>query len=87
MLKLIVNTTKIAVLVFWLACILSAASVIPSPYASFIIGFGAFVLVAHLLEYLFIKFRFAERNGWKISFVQTMIFGFAYWLPMLKQPE
>jgi uncharacterized protein YhhL (DUF1145 family) len=87
MLKLIVNATKTAAIVFWLACILSVASVIPSPYASFIIGLGAFVLVAHLLEYLFVKFRFAEPNGWKISFVQTMIFGFTHWLPMLKQPE
>jgi uncharacterized protein YhhL (DUF1145 family) len=81
------NVGKAAVAVFWLAWILSLVSVIPSHYGSTIVFLGGLVLVVHLFEYLLVKSKFAERGGDGISFVQTLLFGFAHWLPLLKQPK
>jgi len=79
MLDLIVKGTKMAVVVFWIALALSLVSVIPGPYGLFIVWAGGFVLLIHLFEYFFVKFRFAG----EISFVKSMLFGFTYWLPII----
>jgi len=82
-LNLIVNGTRIAVVVFWVAFVLSLVSVIPSPYGLFAICIGVVVLLIHLAEYLYVKNRFAGRDTGQISFVKTMIFGFTHLLPLL----
>ncbi len=81
MLDLIVKVTRIGVIVFWIALVLSLISVIPRPYSSYVIWIGACVLLVHLLEYFYVKAKFAGKDGVDISFVQTMLFGFTYWLP------
>jgi len=83
MLNLIVNGTRIAVVVFWVAFVLSLVSVIPGPYSSYIIWLGGLVLLIHLAEYFYVKYRFAGANPVKISFVKTLLFGFTHWLPPL----
>jgi len=83
MLDLIVKVTRIGVIVFWVALALSLVSVIPSPYASFVVWIGGCVLLIHLLEYFYVKARFAGRGNGEINFVQTMLFGFTYLLPLL----
>ena len=83
MLNLIVNGTRIDVVAFWIAFVLSLFSVIPGPYGLFIIWIGVLVLLIHLAEYLYVKYRFAGRDAGEISFVKTMIFGFTHLLPLL----
>jgi len=81
MLDQFVKVTRIGVIVFWIALVLSLISVIPRPYSSYVIWIGAWVLLIHLLEYFYVKAKFAGKVGVEISFVQTMLFGFTYWLP------
>lgn len=83
MLNLIVNGTKIAVLAFWAAFVLSLLSVVPDPYSLFIFWLGGLVLLIHLAEYLFVKYRFAGTEAGEINFVKTMLFGFTHWLPLI----
>ena len=87
MFDLLINGTKIALLVFWLACILSLISLIPKPYSSYILWIGGFLLLLHFVEYLFVKSKVAERNGGNTGFLQTMLFGFGHWLPVLKRTD
>jgi uncharacterized protein YhhL (DUF1145 family) len=87
MLNMVIGVTKIALLMFWLACILSLVSVIPEPYGRTILWIGGVLLLVHLVEYLFDKSRVAERSGGDTGFIQTMTFGFAHWLPVLKRPD
>ena len=83
MLSLIVNDTRIAVVAFWIAFVLSLFSVIPGPYRSFVIWIGGLVLLIHLAEYFFVKSRFAGSDAGEINFVKTMVFGFTHWLPLI----
>jgi len=83
MLSLIVNGTRIAVVTFWVAFVLSLISVIPGPYSSYIIWLGGLVLLIHLAEYFYVKTRFAGMDLGEINFVKTMLFGFTHWLPLI----
>lgn len=83
MLNLIVNGTRVAVIVFWIAFVLSLFSVIPGPYSSLIIWLGGLVLLIHLAEYFFVKSRFAGSDLDEMNFVKTMVFGFTHWLPLI----
>jgi uncharacterized protein YhhL (DUF1145 family) len=82
MLDLFVKATRIGVIVFWVALVLSLISVIPRPYSSYVIWIGGWVLLIHLLEYFYVKAKFPGQDSVEISFVQTMLFGFTYWLPL-----
>jgi uncharacterized protein YhhL (DUF1145 family) len=85
MLSLVITLTKGALLVFWLACILSLLSLIPNPYGQTILWIGASLLLVHLIEYLFVKSKVAERTDGDSGFIPTMVFGFGHWLPILKR--
>ena len=87
MLNLVLNAGKIAVAFFWLAWILSLVSVIPGPYGPTIVMVGALVIAVHLFQYLLLKPRFAGREDVKISFVQTLLFGLAHWLPLINHSK
>jgi len=87
MFDLVIRLTKVALLAFWLACILSLVSLIPKPYGQTIVWIGGLVLLVHLVEYVFVKSRVAERNAGNTGFIQTLLFGFVYWLPVLKRPD
>jgi hypothetical protein len=48
---------------------------------------GAVVLLVHFVEHLFVRSKVAERQGGNTGFIGTMVFGFGYWLPVLKGPQ
>jgi uncharacterized protein YhhL (DUF1145 family) len=84
MLKLIIRSTKVLLLALWAACILSLLSIIPEPYARTVLMVGAIVLLIHFVEYLLVRSKVVERQGGKPFFIGTMVFGFGYWLPVLR---
>jgi uncharacterized protein YhhL (DUF1145 family) len=84
MLKLITNSTKVLLLALWAACVLSLLSIIPEPYARNVLMVGAVVLLIHFVEYLLVRSKVAERQGGNTGFIGTMVFGFGYWLPVLR---
>ncbi len=85
MFKLMIGTTKALLLAFWLAWILSLVSLIPEPYGRFIAWAGGLVFLVHLVEFLIVRSKLTQAG--KTGFVGTMLFGFGYWLPLLKRQE
>jgi uncharacterized protein YhhL (DUF1145 family) len=84
MLKLITRSTKVLLLALWAACTLSLLSIISEPYARTVLMVGAIVLLIHFVEFLLVRSKVAERQGGKTGFIGTMVFGFGYWLPVLR---
>lgn len=87
MLNLTINVSKAALLGLWLACILSLASLIPAQRGQTILWLGGVVLVIHFVEYLLVRSKVAERQEGKTGFAGTMVYGFGYWLPILRRPQ
>ena len=84
MLKLITSSTKVLLLALWAACVLSLLSIIPEPYARTVLMVGAIFLRIHCVEDLLVRSKVAERQEGKTGFIGTMVFGFGYWLPVLR---
>ena len=84
MLKLTIGLTKVVLLALWAACILSLLSIIPQPYSQAALMLGIVILLLHFVEYLLVRSKVAERLGGKTGFIGTMVFGFGYWLPVLR---
>jgi len=87
MLKLITESTKALLLALWAACVLSLLSIIPEPYARTVLIVGAVVLLVHFVEYLLVRSKVAERLGGNTGFIGTIMFGFGYWLPVLRPTQ
>ncbi len=85
MLKLMIGLTKALVLALWVACILSLFSIVPQPYGQAVLMLGAVILLLHFVEYLLVRSKVTERLGGKTGFIGTMVFGFGYWLPVLRE--
>jgi uncharacterized protein YhhL (DUF1145 family) len=84
MFKLMIGLTKALALALWAACILSLLSIIPQPYGQPVLMLGAVILLLHFFEYLLVRSKVAKRTGGKTGFIETMAFGFGYWLPVLR---
>ena len=85
MFKLTVGLTRALLLALWAACILSLLSIIPRPYGQPVLMLGTVVLLLHFIEYLLVRSKVAKRLGGKTGFIGTMVFGFGYWLPVLRE--
>ncbi len=84
MLKLTIGLTKVVLLALWAACILSLLSIIPQPYGQPVLMLGTVVLLLHFVEYLLVRSKVAKRLGGKTGFIGTVVFGFGFWLPVLR---
>ncbi len=81
---MIFTLTKAVLAIFWIAWVLSLFSLVPDPYGQPVIWVGVALLVVHFLEFLLVRSKMAELQGGKTGFIETMVFGFGYWLPVLK---
>lgn len=52
------------------------------PYDSYLFGFGLLMIVVHVIEFLVLKIKY--ENLTELDFIQTLLFGFAHWLPIIK---
>ncbi len=77
----IINGTKVFLYAFWIAFILSIFSMLPAEFNSIMFYLGLIMLGIHVLEYVVIKFVMSK----DIGFIQTLIFGFGHWLPLMKK--
>ena len=82
---MIITLTKIVLVIFWVAWILSLLSMMPQPYGQTVMWIGIALLIIHLAEFLLLRSKLEEHRGGKANFVGTMVFGFGYWLPYLKK--
>lgn len=87
MLDLLLRMTRAGVVVFWVAAVLSLFGLVSDPYGEFIAWFAGIVLLIHLSEYFYVRRRFPNTAGLKISFVLTLLFGLTHWLPLVVGPS
>ena len=81
---MIFTLTKVLLGVFWLAWIASLFSLLPDPFRQPVMWIGLVLLLVHFGEYLLVRSKVAKRQGGNTGFIGTMLFGFGYWLPILK---
>ena len=82
---MIIGITKVTLALFWVAWVLALLSLLPDSWNQPIVWIGVCLLVVHFGEYLFLRAKVAARQEGNSGFIGFMLFGFAYWLPVLKQ--
>ncbi|KGJ90809.1 DUF1145 domain-containing protein [Colwellia psychrerythraea] len=86
MFNLIIHSTKALLAGLWILAILGLISISPLPteYQFYLLVLAGIVLLVHLLEFVAMKGKVKNKSNIEISFVQTMLWGFGHWLPLLK---
>ena len=80
------NITKGGMLIFWAVFIVSLIQPFGDPAQPIIFWLGIVLLVVHLAEFVFHYKKLNALNAAGANgFVQTMLFGFVYWLPLFKK--
>ncbi|MGH1372394.1 MAG: DUF1145 domain-containing protein [Cellvibrionaceae bacterium] len=82
------NIAKIVTTVFW--AVLGYSFVFPfsDGIQSPLVMAGAVMAGVHLLEFILQRNKLNAINAGGVNgFIQTMIFGFGYWLPLLQKKE
>ena len=82
---MIIGITKVTLTLFWIAWGLALLSLLSEPWNLPVVWIGIALLVIHFGEYLFLRSKVAARQGGNSGFIGFILFGFAYWLPVLKQ--
>ncbi len=87
MLSLIIYILKTSLVALWVLALLGILSISPFPeqYQFYILPLACLVLLVHLIEYFAMKAKLKNKSDIEMSFVQTMLWGFGYWLPLLKK--
>jgi len=87
MFDLLINGTRAILVVLWslsVLVILSLAS-LPTALLSYVLPLAGIVLLVHLFEYFAMKTKVSAKTKIEMSLIQTMLWGFVYWLPLLKE--
>jgi len=87
MLNLIILALKASLVGLWGLALLGLLSLSPLPaeYQFYVLALAGVVLLAHLLEFFAMKAKVMTKTKTEMSFIQTMLWGFGYWLPLLKK--
>jgi uncharacterized protein YhhL (DUF1145 family) len=85
MLSLITLALKVSLIGLWGAALLGFTSMSPLPeqYHLYVLALTGVVLLAHFIEYFAMKGKVLSKAKIEMSFTQTMLWGFGYWLPLL----
>ena len=76
---------KIIIVLFWLSFAYNFFFPFPDPSTSIVAWAGIILAIAHVLEFAIKKAALDEINAGGIhGFCQTLLFGFLYWMPLLK---
>tara|TARA_B110000438_G_scaffold295963_1_gene339884 strand:- start:1124 stop:1396 length:273 start_codon:yes stop_codon:yes gene_type:complete len=86
MFNVVVFSLKALLTGLWIFAILGLLSLSPLPtevqfYVSLL---ACITLLVHFVEFFAMKTKFKRQGGIAMDFLQTMLWGFGYWLPILK---
>ncbi len=86
MFNFIIVSTKALLIGLWLFAILGllVLSPLPAEYQFYVLVLAGIVLLVHFLEYFAMKDKLKSKSNIEMSFVETMLWGFGYWLPILQ---
>jgi len=81
----IIKGTKASVIGLWVLVILQLLSLSPlsEQFQFYVFALAGTVLLTHFIEYWVMKERIILKEKIKMSFIQTMMWGYVYWLPIL----
>ena len=87
MINVMVVSVKILLVGLWGLAILGFffISLIPQEFQNYVLALLGVVLVVHLIEFIAIKDKLKKKTNIEMNFFQTMLWGFGYWLPILKK--
>ena len=87
MFSLIIFALKASIVGLWGLALLGLLSMSPIPikFQFYVLPLIGIVLVIHLVEYFAIKAKIMAKAKIEMSFIQTMLWGFGYWLPLLNK--
>lgn len=85
MLNLVIPVLKASLVGLWGLTLLGLLSTSPLPekYQFYVSALASVVLLAHFIEYFAMKAKVMSKAKTPMSFTQTMLWGFGYWLPLL----
>jgi len=85
---MLVNITKVLLIVFWTVFFFGLVQPFSPAVQPYLIGFGILMAMVHLIEFAvqYRKLHAIQAAGFN-GFFQTLVFGFAYWLPLLKKDK
>jgi len=85
--SLIIFALKASIVGLWGLALLGLLSMSPIPikFQFYVLPLIGIVLVIHLVEYFAIKAKIMAKAKIEMSFIQTMLWGFGYWLPLLNK--
>jgi len=75
--------SKAILIALYVATLLSLFVPALAPYSQTLLIISGALLVAHVGEYLWVRDRLAGVEG--NHFLQTLLFGFVHWLPIIRQ--
>ncbi len=82
---LVIQALKLSLMVFWLVLLISLFIPFPEGTQLRLEQVGVILAAVHLLEFALQRQRLeAIQAGGMGGFIQTMLFGFVYWHPLLK---
>jgi len=86
MLSLIIPLLKASLVALWGIALLGLLSIsfLPEQLQRYILPFAGLVLIVHFIEYLVVKRKLKNKSNIEVNFIKTMLWGFGYWLPLLK---
>jgi len=84
MLNVMITSIKVLLIGLWGVAVLGMFSMSPLPieYQFYVLPLVGIVLFAHLAEYFALKAKVVAKTKTEMSFIQTMLWGFGYWLPL-----
>ena len=72
-------------IIFWLCFAYNFFFPFPEPFTSVVAWAGIILAVVHVIEFALKKSALDKINAGGVhGFCQTLLFGFMYWLPLLK---
>ena len=84
----VLSLTKVGAIVFYLVAAVSPVVPALAGYSSVLLAVAGILLLAHLVEYFAMRKRLeGVAPGPLGHFVGVLLFGFLYWLPLLKTTE
>jgi uncharacterized protein YhhL (DUF1145 family) len=66
---------------------LLSLSPLPVDYQFYAFTLAGVALLVHFIEFFAMKAKFKKQSGLAMNFVQSMLWGFGYWLPILQQSK
>jgi len=77
---------KLTIIIFWLAFAYNFFFPLVEPYSSIVTFSGLILALVHVIEFALKKAQLDARDAGGIhGFCQTLLFGFLYWLAILKK--